>query len=382
MANTTATLYIRSRTGYRKPLKKLTDLPEGEHYQLFWYEGSRKKSKDVGRFKDAALVAQLNKQTELAKAAITGALEPAPARPEPEYVKDAVKKYLEEVHDRVGNSGYGASRGTEYAYRKRLDYLLEFDGVTPMHEVNEEYFKRYRRFLRTRLKSDRYIYNCVQSANIFFHSRGNESCKKILKETGFEPKVVKAYSAEELNRFFLHCGSSEELLYKFFLHSMARKREVAYTENGDLLFDESVFWIQPKPHRQFRLKGKRSGQAVYGRKVPMPRSFMATLKQYCEGKKPGDLLFPNENGGPDNHHLKKCKRIAKAAGLNQDEWALHRFRKTGATMHYKAGVPVPTISAWLGHEDLLVTKMYLDIREVADPAMVDVVSKGALVAWV
>jgi hypothetical protein len=177
MANTTVALYIRGKAGYRKSPKKITDLEEGETYCLSWYEGRRKRMQNVGRFADAALVAQLNKRKELNTGETVVATVPVtvPAAKPVEYVRGAVADYLDGIHDRVGNSGYGASPRTEYAYRKRLSFLLEFDGITPMSEVDAKYFERYRRFLRGRLKSDRYVFNCLAAANIFFRSRGNES---------------------------------------------------------------------------------------------------------------------------------------------------------------------------------------------------------------
>jgi hypothetical protein len=36
MANKTYKLYIRSKVGYRKPPKRLADLPENETFALFW----------------------------------------------------------------------------------------------------------------------------------------------------------------------------------------------------------------------------------------------------------------------------------------------------------------------------------------------------------
>jgi hypothetical protein len=62
MANRTAALYIRTKTGYKKHGKRLSDLPEGEAYQLFWYVGSRKKAKAVGRFADGAQAASSTKR--------------------------------------------------------------------------------------------------------------------------------------------------------------------------------------------------------------------------------------------------------------------------------------------------------------------------------
>jgi integrase len=390
MANRTAKLYIRSKAGYRKPGKRLTDLPEGENYQLFWYEGTKKKSKAFGRFVDEAQVALITKESQLRKLAVTGpatVVAPGPT-PEPEptskvlVVRQAVEEYLDNVEGRIGKDGYGASPRTLQAYKCRLGYLLEFDGVTPLTSVDKKYFERFRTFLRSRLESDRYVFNVLQATNIFFRTLDITSCAPVMREAGMgAPKKAEAYKPEQLNRFFLECSPHEALIFKTFLHTMGREREVANTEVGDLLFAENNWWIQPKPHRRFRLKGKRSGQAARGRKVPLPRQFMATLKTYCEGKNPHDLLFPNGIGGVEGHFLAMCKRIAKRAGMNPEDFGLHKFRKTGATLHYKAGVPVTTISVWLGHESVAVTMAYLDISDTADEHHVDMVSNGACSAW-
>jgi integrase len=394
MTNRTAKLYIRSKSGYRKPGKRLSDLPEGETFQLFWYEGTKKKAKAVGRFADEAQVALITKESELRKLAVTGT-DPLAVAPEsePEHprkvtvVRDAVRDYMENVRGRIGHDGYGASPRTLQAYKCRLGYLLEFDllefdGTTPVKAVDKRYFERFRTFLRSRVRSDRYAHNILQAVNIFFRTLGIESCAPVMREAGMgAPKKVEAYKPEQLNRFFLECSPEEALIFKTFLHTMGREREVAHTEVADLLFAESNCWIQPKPHRRFRLKGKKSGQAARGRKVPIPRQFMAALKTYCEGKQPHDLLFPNTEGRVEGHFLAKCQRIAKRAGLDPKDFGLHKFRKTGATLHYKAGVPVPIISVWLGHENIAVTMAYLDISDAADEHHVDLVSNGACSIW-
>ena len=42
----------------------------------------------------------------------------------------------------------------------------------------------------------------------------------------------------------------------------------------------------------------------------------------------------------------------------------HKFRRTGATMALRAGMPIEQVSKILGHEDLKTTQIYLDIKEV------------------
>ena len=62
--------------------------------------------------------------------------------------------------------------------------------------------KRFLTFLTKRVENDRYRYNIMQAVSIFFRTLGNETAREVLKGMGFEPLVVKAYSADELNQFF------------------------------------------------------------------------------------------------------------------------------------------------------------------------------------
>lgn len=101
----------------------------------------------------------------------------------------------------------------------------------------------------------------------------------------------------------------------------------------------------------------------------------------------------NEDGRPDNHFLRKLKRIALRAGLNCGQcrtaitkgkydakhevevtcktdpvWNhifLHRLRKTCATHWQEHGVPIRTIQAWLGRKNLETTMVYLGVTDAS-----------------
>jgi len=61
MANTTATIYIRSKAGLSKAHKKAADLPDGSTYYLYRYEdGTKRRAANVGRLADAAFVGPTN----------------------------------------------------------------------------------------------------------------------------------------------------------------------------------------------------------------------------------------------------------------------------------------------------------------------------------
>lgn len=386
MANTRVKLYRtkKDESGHwsfvKTDTRRLRRLTEGAYY-TFWYEGKKRRSENVGREPDVAVAALHRRQKTLeAIAAGVAVVEPDTKGTK---VAEAVADFLAECRDRVGKSGYGMAKKSIKAYQYRLGFMTDFAGQTDLSDVDLVCLKRFRKFLREHPDNlgDRTCYNIVATVGTFLRPHDNSAAAHLLAEMSFPPKPVTSYSDAELNAFFAACTDDERLTFKFFLHSMARESEVAHTEVGDFLLDRGVLHIQPKPDRGFRLKGKRSGQAVKGRKVPIPTALMTALRKHCAGKHARDLVFPNSEGRPEGHFLRKCQAIANRAGLKGADWGLHRFRKTGATRHHEGGVSVRKIQSWLGHESLDVTLAYLGVEDAADEASQEQVNNGALSAF-
>ena len=55
------------------------------------------------------------------------------------------------------------------------------------------------------------------------------------------------------------------------------------------------------------------------------------------------------------------RKIGQRAGVKKVH--PHRFRRTGATMALRAGMPITTVSKLLGHESIETTQIYLDISD-------------------
>ena len=442
LANKSVVLYQSVKVGSKWILSPVDEdsshFSKGPFY-VTWYDGKKKRTEAVGRDSEYALRMALRKRAELAYTAAGGkvrsgvpvespapistknkasktpplrtsvsfpperaetkvasALAPAEARGQEETstptqksvrrtVRSAISEYLEDCDDREGKSGYGLARRTPETYEYRLQFLTEFRPDAYLDEIDKEFAKAFRRFLRKHPKnlSDRTCYNIMQAVSTFLLSNDIAAARPILKEMSFPPTIVIPYPKEEMVKFFATCEEREELIFKFFLHSMARDMEVAHCEVRDLNFDINVLHICPKPDRNFRLKGKRSGQSKKGRKVPIPAAFMKRMKVFCAGKGKRQLLFPNGIGHIETHFLRQCKRIARKAGIaNWREFDLHRWRKTGATKHHEEGVSVRKIQAWLGHESLEVTLEYLGVDDAADENSQQQVNSGALAEFV
>jgi integrase len=388
VANKVVTLYqsvkINGKWTFRKvPEQRLRRLSEGK-YHVSWYEGSKKKMEPVGAEPDVARAALTRKQRELEFVATGGRVSNPEQRSNRNKLLAAVEAYVADCRARQGQSGYSMAKTTVEAYRYRLGFLTKFQPDAYVDEVDLAFVKSVLKFLQAHPKKldDRTCYNVMQATSTFLRTHGITVAGTLLRQMSFPPKPVIPYSDEEMTRFFKTCNDEERLIFKFFLHSMAREREVAFCEVRDLLFEKNVVHISPKPDRGFRLKGKRSGQAKNGRKVPIPSIFMSSLKQHCSSKAPRELVLRNGQGGIENHFLRRCENIAKRAGFaNWQDFDLHRWRKTEATRHHEHGVSVRKIQAWLGHESLDVTLAYLGVEGAADEYSQEQVNTGALAAF-
>ncbi|MGA2648484.1 MAG: site-specific integrase [Candidatus Sulfotelmatobacter sp.] len=290
-----------------------------------------------------------------------------------------INKFLGQQQAFVGNDGYGAAKKSISAYRNRLGFYLRFCAEKHIGDLrlgDYDHLMEYVGWLRLQKKrngeaiSDRYVVNIFSTLCTFALAHDIKTPnKKVLSKLGYAKKVVKAHTDRELQLLWGAMMPDEELLYKFFLWSLGREQEVANTEVGDLDFINNRVHICPKRHRQFRLKSKRNRRGNVGdRYVPFLPSLMAKLKEYVErkGLEEGDLLFPNTEGRVEGHYLRKLQGIGKRAGLTF-HLELHQLRKTGATLHYAGGkgIPLATISQWLGHSSLQMTEEYLDVKATA-----------------
>jgi integrase len=290
-----------------------------------------------------------------------------------------VQTFLAQQQAFVGNDGYGAAKKSISAYRNRLGFYLRFCAekhVTDVRIGDFDHLMEYVVWLRLQTKrngqtiGDRYVANIFSTLGTFALTYGiTTPNKKVLSRLGYAKKAVKAHTDRELQLIWAAMRPDEELLYKFFLWSLGREQEVGHTEVGDLDFHDNRVHICPKRHRQFRLKSKRNRRGNVGdRYVPFLPSLMSKLKEYIErkGLKEGDLLFPNTEGNVEGHYLRKLQGIGKRGGL-PFHLELHQLRKTGATLHYAGGkgIPLATISQWLGHSSLQMTEEYLDVKATA-----------------
>jgi integrase len=107
----------------------------------------------------------------------------------------------------------------------------------------------------------------------------------------------------------------------------------------DIDFQHQTVRVKSKPLRAFIPK------AYEEREIPLEQSLGAALL-LCKTRrsaKPDDLVFPTKSQRANGKMLQSLKRIAKRAGMDAEDWWLHRFRATFATFHLQAGVDLRTL---------------------------------------
>jgi integrase len=284
------------------------------------------------------------------------------------FLKDAVEKYLIDV-------------SITRKWRSYLTYkkaLTDFQSSCSKHYLDELTKDDLTNFavalkLGGRL-SDVSIDNHLTNVGTFLHKNNLE----LSLHYAYTEKKVKAYSVEELRDLNATSTDEELQVWQFFLHSGFRDDEVAHACFSDIDFKACTISVLKKPQFDWEPKDKEE------RTVPVSDSLIDLLKVRQSVLGGSWLIFPNHGGNPQGHFLRMLKERALSAGLNcghcqsvrkgqpvscRDEaccenWKLHKFRKSFATLHHQNGVSARTIQGWLGHSDLETTLRYLADAEL------------------
>ena len=308
-------------------------------------------------------------------------------------IKDAVETYLDQKS--------GKAKKTVAQYRLTLNEFIGALGrkIRFLDEVNEAVLRAYKKSMEAQGYAGKTIDTRLNI--VYFLLKKNGIAARLPKDEMpiVEEEAAVPYTQEELDKLFAAMnetevvngkaysgkGFGEVIRYKFFLGTGCRDKEVTYSAWGDLDWTRAEYHIRRKEHVGFTPKSHES------RAVPIPASLLALLKARRKNAPDPQWIFVNVEGRPDNHFLRKLKRIARRAGLNCGHCKtmvtegkydkkkevevsckdrpvckhiyLHRFRKTCATRWNENGIPVRTIQSWLGHKNLETTQIYLGVTD-------------------
>jgi integrase/recombinase XerD len=316
-------------------------------YYIEWREGGKRRRQSVGKDHLRAHAARMQKEAELnARAHGISVPVSAPKLAGPS-IADAIVAYLQEIK-------ISKTKATLSAYTLALQNFSDSCRKSRLSDITRQDLMEFVRYMREDLKlTDRTCYNRRSHVLTFLKANGIE---KLLTKTDkvryvlSEPEI---YDEDQLEAFFAACESDERVFFEFLLMTGFRKKEAAFVEWRDVDLKAGVVRVTAKSKYGFRPKTYEE------REVPVPDKLITALKAHRNGS---DLLFPTRNNTPRRHRtqlLDLCKSIAKRAKLNPDDFWLHKFRATFATMHLQAGVDLRTMQSWMGHKDLESTMRYL-----------------------
>jgi len=323
---------------------------EGAYY-IEWREGSKRIRLSVGKDAADANARRLRKEAEL-NAVNNGVSVIAQdgAKGLHRRIADAITSYLSEIK-------ISRSAATHSAYALTLRHFTESCDKTYLEEINRVDLLGFVRYMREDLElADRTCHNRFEHVLTFLKANEIEKLANKRDWPKYVQKEPKSYTDEELEQFFDACDAAERVYFEFFLMTGFRKKEVTYCSWDDLNLKQGVARVTAKSEYGFRPKDWEE------REVPIPDRLIRSLKKWEKERDESPLVFPTRNGTPRKHRtqlLDLCKAIAERAGLDPDDFFLHKFRATFATKHLQAGVDLRTVQMWLGHKDLESTMRYL-----------------------
>ena len=294
----------------------------------------------------------------------------------------AIKTYLEQKKSKAPK--------TYSQYRLALNEFVELVGskIRFLDEITPDVLRTYKRLMEENGFAGRTIH--VRLNVVYFMLKKNSIPVRLpideMPTTEDEPAVP--YPDGDLDRLFAGMkNEGERILYKFFLGTACRSKEVKFAAWSDINFDKKTFTVRGKPDMGFTVKNHES------RTMRLPTSLIESLKTRRKSAPDDRWIFVNHGGGPGNHFLRRLKEIALRVGLNCGQCKttvtkgkydhkhkvevtcktdpvcehifLHRLRKTCATRWHEHGVPIRTIQAWLGHKNLETTMIYLGVTDTA-----------------
>src|SRR5215472_2391908 len=147
---------------------------------------------------------------------------------------------------------------------------------------------------------------------VFFMLKDNKVAARIPAKymPTVEEEPAEPYTDDELATLFGAMDAEQRIRYRFFLGSGCRDREVTFAAYNDIDFKKGTYIVRKKEDVGFFPKTHES------RTIDLPTSLVKELKARRE-KHPHDrFVFLSKEGKPDNHFLRKLKKIALRAGLN------------------------------------------------------------------
>jgi integrase len=287
----------------------------------------------------------------------------------------AVAKYMTDLNASVTTGE--KSKATWRAYKNAVEDFRDHCGVEYLDEVTGEVLKKHKLWLfqnvrkRVRGKKHNTVAKRFRYLNAFFNAQGIQMVRAKVPRKGDEglmawgdlPREEKKanidkYSEDEIRAMLAVADEDEKDFIHLFLRTGCRDEEVAYMKWGDVDWKRKQIVVKEKPEWGWKPKDKEARTIPLEDGVLLKRLAARRMRQ----KPDSDLIFPNTNGEPDMHLIRRLHKIvAKAQGHGtqfEGDITLHKFRRTYASMMISHS-DLQTVADLLGHSDIKTTSRYL-----------------------
>ena len=344
---------VLSANGRVKPDVVIVNGKEERHsegaYYLEWRQGSKRVRLSVGKDAQDAATRRLRKEAELNAVNLGVAVVPDNgSNNHRRSLSAAVTEFLDDTK-------LTKKPRTIAAYSTALQYFTESCPKIYLEDIERKDMLKFSAFLRDeKEQSPRSVYNKFEIMMTFLKAHGIRGLVGKTDWPRFVEEEPEIYEQSELDTLFGACDAEERLWFEFFLMTGMREQEVMYTYWRDVNFPARTVRVAHKPDRGWTPKAYKE------REIPIPTKLVQSLKTWkAKADKTCNLIFPTNGCKPKLDFLDCLKAVAERAGLDPEDFWLHKFRATFATWSLWAGVDLRTVQQWLGHSDMESTMRYL-----------------------
>lgn len=336
--------------------------PEGSYY-LEWLEGGRRKRLSVGKDSTVAFNGRIRKLKELEARAEGLIVELPKDDPNRAQLRSAMADFLKEIK-------LSRKDKTWRGYKIAFAYFQQSCTKKCADELERIDLLEFVAYLReTKKLAPRTVFNKFSCVMTFLESQGIPKLLGKNDKPRFVEIEVEIYEDNQLIDLYKVCSLYHRMLYDFLLMTGFREQEAMHVTWDNIRFGANIVEMRWKP--QFNWSPK----AYKEREVPVPDELLRALEVYRKSlpaklAAPKARVFSTRSGKPDTHMIRALKRNAARAGLNPEDFWLHKFRATFATTHLRAGVDLKTVMAWMGQ-----TTMESIIRYLKPARKDEVISK-------
>jgi integrase len=242
------------------------------------------------------------------------------------------------------------NRPRSYALIKQtLEEFYSFCQTNIISQIRRIDLLRYRQWLIDRKRTDRTASNKMLRVGQFLRyvQKQKPGDGLVTERDGkYEEKEPEVYTEDELKKFFEHCNPFQHAVFKTYLMSGLRRKEL-----------ENLTWdcVDLKASTlRVEAKGDFVPKTWQQRTVEIPHELVQILKSLSRTSR---YVFPTSTGHRWVHSWDDCQKIAAAAEIKNAY--VHKFRGTCATRLLHGGMDLKTVQRLMGWKSLESAMRYL-----------------------